>query len=124
MNDIKSRLLKIVDKSKRKLESEIKAWDEKMQDTMEFYGVGGLYIRQEKARDKRIEELANIERMERTIEGFSPLAERYLYRVNCGCGNVMWFSRYTGEWFECTYCKKGIYHNNPRRVKLYEEVMK
>ena len=48
--DLKDRIQKVIDQRRTTLLKERDKYEEKMRDTMSFYGVGGAYRRQEAAR--------------------------------------------------------------------------
>ena len=110
----------VIAERRQKLQAEIELYEQKMYETMECYGFGGAYYRQEAAAEKRkkqIEELDNFEyQMNHTVK----FEEITVYPLYCnGCGTVIMCSTQPiGEWHECPCCKKMIYENTFRSKAL------
>lgn len=66
--ELKDRIQKVIDQRRATLLKERDKYEEKMRDTMSFYGVGGAYGRQEAARDKREEQLKELADFEKQLK--------------------------------------------------------
>ena len=62
--NIKDRVASIIEHQRKVLQDEIQEYQQKLEDTMSFWGCGGPYRRQEAAierREKQLEELDDFE---------------------------------------------------------------
>lgn len=112
---IKARVEQIIEERRKQLQKEIADWNRKLRDTEEYWGMGGPYMRQEEALERRKKELAELEEYARQLGKFIPFKEVNMYGLHCrNCGNVILSLNISGEWSECPSCKKMIYDNNPQ----------
>mgnify|MGYP000807510729 FL=1 len=87
--DLKDRIQKVIDQRRATLLKERDKYEEKMHDTMSFYGVGGAYRRQEAARDKREEQLNELADFEKQLRNTTKHFEAAVYFFGCNkCGTV------------------------------------
>lgn len=87
--DLKDRIQKVIDQRRATLLKERDKYEEKMRDTMSFYGVGGAYRRQEVARDKREEQLNELNDFEKQLKSTTKHFEADVYFFGCNkCGAV------------------------------------
>ena len=72
---IKSKMLKVLDRERKKTQEELDKYYHKMKDTESYWGFNGPYARQEKAYEKREQHLEEIERFEHQLEYIFSAAE-------------------------------------------------
>ncbi len=108
--DIKNKIQRIIDKRKQKLMKEIDEYKMKMYDTELYYGFGGPYCRQEAAKERREQELEEIEDFERQLRKATKHIKATVYAFGCGkCGAVtMTTKKPFDDWHECPTCRQMI----------------
>ena len=118
--DLKDRIQKVIDQRRATLLKERDKYEEKMRDTMSFYGVGGAYRRQEAARDKREEQLNELNDFEKQLKSTTKHFETNVYFFGCNkCGTVCMTTKLPfDEWHECPTCRQMIYLHNVRRKAI------
>lgn len=118
--NLKDRIQKVIDQRRATLLKERDKYEEKMRDTMSFYGVGGAYRRQEAARDKREEQLNELNDFEKQLESTTKHFETNVYFFGCNkCGTVCMTTKLPfDEWHECPTCRQMIYLHNVRRKAI------
>ena len=123
--DIKNQIQRIIDKRKQKLTKEIDEYEAKMRDTESYYGFGGPYYRQEAAKERREQELEEIEDFERQLRKATKHIKATVYAFGCGkCGAVCMTTRTPfDDWHECPTCRQMIYLRNvsPRTIEIVED---
>lgn len=118
--DLKDRIQKVIDQRRATLLKERDKYEEKMRDTMSFYGVGGAYRRQEAARDKREEQLNELADFEKQLRNTTKHFEAAVYFFGCNkCGTVCMTTKLPfDDWHECPTCRQMIYLHNVRRKTI------
>lgn len=66
--NLKDRIQKVIDQRRTQLIKERDEYERKMHDTVSYYGLGGAYRRQEAARDKREEQLNELDDFEKQLK--------------------------------------------------------
>lgn len=82
--DLKDRIQKVIDQRRATLLKERDKYEEKMRDTMSFYGVGGAYRRQEAARDKREEQLNELADFEKQLSVIRQIKRCRFHQIKTG----------------------------------------
>lgn len=117
--NLKDRIQKVIDQRRAQLIKERNKYEEKMRDTMSFYGVGGAYGRQEAARDKREEQLNELADFEKQLRNTTKHFEAAVYFFGCNkCGTVCMTTKLPfDDWHECPTCRQMIHlHNIGRKT--------
>ena len=118
--ELKDRIQKVIDQRRATLLKERDKYEEKMRDTMSFYGVGGAYRRQEAARDKREEQLKELADFEKQLKNTTRHFEATVHFFGCNkCGSVCMTTKYPfDDWHECPTCRQMIYLHNVARKTI------
>lgn len=118
--NIKELCLKICESRHAQLKKELDECEQKLYDTMQYYGCGGPYNRQEQARDRRLEELEDLERFERMLDRAVSLKELSLYPIPCTrCGSVTLTAVAPfDDWHECATCRSMVHAHGIKPIKL------
>lgn len=113
---IKARIRNICTRERNRLKREIEGLKKNLGDTMDVYGVGGAYSRQQKAIEKREAEIREIDDFERQLNSQQRLIPASMYVYGCrSCGAVVMTSAQpTDDWHECPACRK---MNRPGRLE-------
>ena len=123
--NIKNQIQRIIDKRKQKLTKEIDEYEAKMRETESYYGFGGPYYRQEAAKERREQELEEIEDFERQLRKATKHIKATVYAFGCGkCGAVCMTTRTPfDDWHECPTCRQMIYLRNvsPHTIEIAED---
>lgn len=97
----------------------------KMYDTELYYGFGGPYCRQEAAKERREQELEEIEDFERQLQKATKHIKTTVYAFGCNkCGAVCMTTRIPfDDWHECPTCRQMIYLRNisPHTIEITED---
>lgn len=123
--EIKARVQQVIRQRRAQLEKEVKLYEEKMHDTESVFGFGGAYRRQEEARDRRQQQLYELDDFEEQLRSVTKHIEVDLYFFGCrSCGAVCFTTREPfSDWHECPTCRQMINLNqcSSRRVKIVDE---
>ena len=108
--NIKNQIQRIINKRKQKLVKEIDEYETKMRDTVSYYGFGGPYCRQEAAKERREQELEEIEDFERQLQKATKHIKATVYAFGCEkCGAVCMTTKVPfDDWHECPTCRQMI----------------
>ena len=117
---IKSKMLKVLDRERKKTQEELDKYYHKMKETESYWGFNGPYARQEKANEKREQHLEEIERFEHQLESTVDTVAVRVYFFGCrGCGAVSFTtSSPVNDWHECPCCRKMIFTNNAKSAEI------
>lgn len=123
--NLKDRIQLIIDQRRQQLEKERKEYYDKMHDTMQYYGCGGAYRRQEAAMQKREEQLEELDDFEKQLRRTTRHIEADIYVFGCqNCGAVTMTTRNPfDDWHECPTCRHMVYLQKvPRRtIRIAED---
>lgn len=123
--NLRDRIQKIIDQKRHQLEKEYYEYENKMYDTMEYYGCGGAYRRQEAARDKRKELLDELNDFERQLKNTTKHIDASVYVFGCrNCGTVTMTTKQPfDDWHECPTCRHMVFLNKvPRKtIRIAED---
>lgn len=111
MENIKERINNIILRQRKKIEKEIEIYEEKLHETLSYYGVGGPYRRQEAAIEKRQEQLEELDDFKEQLNRAKKHQNVRMYVFACReCGGITLVSKkpFT-EWHECPVCRTMIY---------------
>lgn len=96
-----------------------------MHDTESYYGFNGPYMRQEAARDRRQEQLNELDDFEEQLRSTTKHIEVEAYFFGChSCGCVCFTTKDPfSDWHECPTCRKMIKldHIPRRKMKIADE---
>lgn len=117
---IKSKMLKVLDRERKKTEGELEKYRQKMRDTEAYWGFGGPYMRQEKAYEKREHHLEEIERFEHQLESTVDTVAVRVYFFGCrSCGAVSFTtSSPVDDWHECPCCRNMVFTSNVKSAEI------
>ena len=116
---LKDKIQKLIDRRRAQLIKEREEFEDKIRDTMSFYGLGGPYSRQEAAKEKREEQLVELADFERQLKNTTKHFEATVYFFGCNdCGAVCMTTKQPfDDWHECPTCRKMInLHNVGRKT--------
>ena len=123
--NIQMLVAQIIETRRAQLKKEIAEWEDRMRGTEEYWGLGGPYMRQEKACERRKKELADLEDYARQVGRYTPHKEVQMYGLYCrNCRNVILTKKAPGgDWSECPCCRQMIYDNSPiiKTFKIEDE---
>lgn len=111
---LKDRIQKVIDQRRTQLIKERDEYERKMHDTVSYYGLGGAYRRQEAARDKREEQLNELNDFEKQLKNTTRHFEATVYFFGCNkCGAVCMTTKQPfDDWHECPTCRQMINLHN------------
>lgn len=117
---IKELINQILTDRKEQLKKEIRIYEEKMHDTESYYGFGGAYGRQEKAKELREHQLEELEEFESQLRRTKPTKKLWVYAFGCReCGTAcMTTNKPFDSWHECPTCRKMVYLENVPSMEL------
>lgn len=109
--NLKDRIQLIIDQRRQQLEKERKEYYDKMYDTMQYYGCGGAYRRQEAAIQKREEQIEELDDFEKQLRRTTRHIKADIYVFGCqNCGAVTMTTRKPfDDWHECPTCRHMVY---------------
>ena len=112
--NLKDRIQKVIDQRRKQLIKERDEYERKMYDTESYYGLGGAYRRQEAARDKREEQLNELDDFEKQLKNTTRHFETTVYFFGCSkCGAVCMTTKQPfDDWHECPTCRQMINLHN------------
>ena len=117
---IKELINQILTDRKEQLRKEIRIYEEKMHDTESYYGFGGVYGRQEKAKEAREHQLEELEEFESQLRRAKPTKKLWVYAFGCReCGTACMTTKEPFDsWHECPTCRKMVYLENVPSMEL------
>lgn len=100
----------LISDRRRQIVKEIAEWDQKLHNTAYYYGYGGPYGRQEKAKEKAEQELEDLNRFDMQLVRSVELDNVHFYGWYCpDCGAVTLCTKpQDGPWHECGSCRHMI----------------
>lgn len=104
--DVKARMQKLIEKSREKLIKERDEYKEKMQASEYLYGIGGgAYNRQEKAMERRQQQLKELDDFEQQLLSVSKHVEIRVYAYRCAeCNRIYLATIPAVKNIECERC--------------------
>lgn len=107
---LKDKIADLINRERTRLEKERDFYRQKLRETMEWYGCGGPYARQEAAMEKREEELEALDdfayQLRHAEEHFT--ANVYFFGCrNCGAVTITTRSPFS-DWHECPACRQMV----------------
>ena len=108
---IKERIQEIIDERRKQLAKEVELYERKMRDTASYYGVGGLYARQEKAKEERERQLEELEEFAYQLKRTKKIRSLKVYAFgcrSCGCACMTTIEPFDA-WHECPTCRQMIH---------------
>lgn len=117
---IKELISQILTDRKEQLRKEIGIFEEKMHDTSSYYGTGGAYRRQEKAKEDREAQLEELEEFEYQLKHTKPVKKLTVYAFGCHkCGSAcMSTSKPFDSWHECPVCRQMVFLQDVPSMEL------
>lgn len=111
--DVKARMQKLIEKSRKKLIKERDEYKEKMQESEYLYGIGGgAYRRQEKAMEYRQQQLKELDDFERQLLSTSKHVEVRVYVYRCTeCNRIYLATIPSVESIECARCGEKLWQS-------------
>lgn len=112
--DIRELIQALIAQRRKSIAAEIRDWNEKIRGTMSYYGCGGAYERQVRAKEKRERELEDLNRFEHQLLWKTVDIDHVrVYTWYCReCGAVTMTTRFTsGDWHECGSCRHMLFRN-------------
>ena len=123
--NIKKRVQRIIEQQRKRLLKEKEEYEQKLRDTMSYYGCGGPYRRQEAAIERREEQLEELNDFERQLNRTCRHITVDMYMMGCtSCGTVFMTAKQPFDgWHECPTCRRMIRCQDARRetIKLKDE---
>lgn len=123
--NIKTRVKKIIDQQRQQLIKEREEYEEKLNDTMQYWGYGGAYNRQEAAIEKRQQQLRELDDFEYQLNNCVRHKEVGMYVIGCtSCHTVFMTARQLfDDWHECPTCRSMINVHRPQMhmIKIVDE---
>ena len=111
--NIKDRVASIIEHQRKVLQNEIQEYQQKLEDTMSFWGCGGPYRRQEAAIERREKQLEELDDFEMQLRRTQKHQDVRMYIFGCkSCGSITMVNRQPfDEWHECPVCRQMIHLN-------------
>lgn len=118
--DINDKISEIIERQRKSLKKEIIKYQENLHGTIQVYGCGGAYNRQEAAIQKREKQLEELDDFERQLRKAKKCQEVRMYIFGCrNCGGITMVDRKPfNEWHECPVCRKMIYIDNLKSTRF------
>lgn len=117
---IRERMQEIIDERRKQLTKEVELYERKMRDTARYYGIGGPYSRQERAKEERERQLKELEEFGEQLRRVKKTQKLRVYAFgcgNCGCACMTTIEPFD-SWHECPTCRRMIHLNNLKSMTL------
>lgn len=112
--NIKDRVNTIIEHQREVLRGEIEEFEEKLRGTMEYWGCGGPYNRQEEAIERRKKQLDELDDFAMQLNRAKKHETVRMWIFGCrSCGSITMVNRQPfDDWHECPVCRQMVHLNS------------
>ena len=112
--NIKDRVNAIIEHQREVLRGEIEEFEKKLRGTMEYWGCGGPYNRQEEAIERRKKQLDELDDFAMQLNRAKKHETVRMWIFGCrSCGSITMVNRQPfDDWHECPVCRQMVHLNS------------